>query len=67
MGWNAKLEIWRDAVESKYFCLSRTSTEYMKFEFSKTINRDRGGKTLCLRDTKERDLLIYWKIIHKNR
>ena len=39
----------------------------MKFEFSKTINRDRGGKTLCLRDTKERDLLIYWKIIHKNR
>jgi hypothetical protein len=41
-GVNVKLEIWRDALESKGFQLSRTKTEYMECKFSKSRNRDEG-------------------------
>ncbi|KAJ7979012.1 Retrovirus-related Pol polyprotein LINE-1 [Quillaja saponaria] len=38
-GLNSKLEMWRNALESKGLRLSRTKTEYMECNFSKT----RGG------------------------
>ena len=34
-GVNAKLEIWRDTLESKGFQSSGTKTEYMECKFSK--------------------------------
>ena len=36
---NVKLEIWRDALESKNFGLSRTKTKYIECKFSKSIQR----------------------------
>ena len=32
---NAKLELWRQSLESRAFRLSRTKTEYMECKFSK--------------------------------
>jgi len=32
---NAKLELWRQTLESRGFRLSRTKTEYMECKFSK--------------------------------
>ena len=34
-GVNAKLELWRQTLESRGFRLSRAKTEYMKCKFSK--------------------------------
>ncbi|WP_375667144.1 RNA-directed DNA polymerase, partial [Bartonella sp. AC326YNZD] len=34
-GVNGKLELWRDALESRGFRISRTKTEYMECNFSK--------------------------------
>ena len=33
-GVNAKLEIYRETLESKYFKISRNKTKYMKYKFS---------------------------------
>ena len=43
-GINTKLEIWRKALESKGFRISRTKTEYMKckFSISNSNNESRG-------------------------
>ena len=32
-GVNRKLELWRETLESKGFRLSRTKTEYMRYDF----------------------------------
>ena len=32
---NCKLEMWREALESKGFCLSKNKMEYMKCKFNK--------------------------------
>ena len=42
-GVNAKLEIWRDALESKGFQLSWIKTKYMECKLSKTRNKDEGA------------------------
>ena len=34
-GVNAKLELWRQTLESRGFRLSRTKTKYMECKFSK--------------------------------
>jgi hypothetical protein len=39
-GVNGKLELWKDALESKGFRISRTKTEYMMFDFSMTGHED---------------------------
>ena len=41
-GVNKKLELWRQTLESKGFRLSKTKTEYMRFDFSGV-----GGKDGC--------------------
>ncbi|GMQ11846.1 hypothetical protein CsSME_00054325 [Camellia sinensis var. sinensis] len=41
-GVNTKLEIWRKALESKGFRISRTKTEYMECKFSNSNNESRG-------------------------
>jgi hypothetical protein len=40
-GVNGKFELWKDALESKGFRISRTKTEYMMCDFSMT--RHEGG------------------------
>ena len=37
---NCKLEMWREALESKDFCLSRNKTKYMKCKFNKRQTND---------------------------
>ena len=39
---NNKFEIWRKALESKGFRISRTKTEYMVCNFSNNNNENRG-------------------------
>ena len=39
-GVNAKLELWRQTLESRGFKLSRANTEYMKCKYSKHEIRD---------------------------
>jgi hypothetical protein len=39
-GVNRKLELWKDALESKGFRISRTKTEYMMCNFSMTGHED---------------------------
>jgi hypothetical protein len=39
-GVNGKLELWKDAFESKGFRISRTKTEYMMRDFSMTGHED---------------------------
>ena len=41
-GVNTKLEIWRKALESKGFRISRTKIEYMECKFSNSNNESRG-------------------------
>jgi hypothetical protein len=36
VGINRKLELWKDALESKGFRISRTKTEYRMCDFSTT-------------------------------
>ena len=43
---NVKLEIWRNAQESKGFLLIRTKTKYMECKFSKSKNIYKGSVRL---------------------
>ena len=45
-GVNAKLELWRQTLESRGFRLSRTKIEYMECKFSKQGIRDYSIVTL---------------------
>jgi hypothetical protein len=40
VGVNRKLELWRHTLESKWFRLSRTKTEYMRCDFSATRHEE---------------------------
>ncbi|PKA63010.1 ubiquitin-protein ligase E3 C [Apostasia shenzhenica] len=42
----AKLELWRNALESKDFHLSRSKTEYMECTFSQERNTYIGDATI---------------------
>ena len=35
---NAKLDVWREVLESKGFKINRTKIEYIKYNFSKNKN-----------------------------
>ena len=39
-GRNRKLELWRETQESKGFSLSRTKTEYMRYDFGQTTQEE---------------------------
>ena len=43
---NVKLKIWRDALESKGFRLSKTETGYIEFKFSKSRKKYEGVERL---------------------
>ena len=45
-GVNAKLELWRQTLESRGFGLSRAKTEYVECKFSKQRTRDYSIVTL---------------------
>jgi hypothetical protein len=40
-GVDQKLELWRQTLETKCFMLSRSKTEYMKYDFSATTQEER--------------------------
>jgi hypothetical protein len=40
-GVDLKLELWRQTLETKCFMLSRSKTEYMKYDFSATTQEER--------------------------
>jgi hypothetical protein len=40
-GVDEKLELWRQTLEAKCFRLSRSKTEYMKYDFSATTQEER--------------------------
>ena len=52
---NRKLELWRRTLESKWFRLSRTKTEYIMCDFSATRHEDRDvsldGQMAAQKDT----------------
>lgn len=37
---NAKLKVWRRALETKGFWLNRTKTEYLEFNFGDTMQEE---------------------------
>ena len=39
---NAKLELWKEALESKGLKISRNKTEYMEYKFSKNQDMNEG-------------------------
>ena len=47
---NVKLEVWRDALESKDFRLSWTKTEYMKYNLVKLEIKMNNSKARWSRD-----------------
>ena len=47
---NVKLEVWRDAFESKDFRLSWTKTEYMKYNLVKLEIKMNNSKVQWSRD-----------------
>ncbi|KAL4204097.1 hypothetical protein AMTRI_Chr01g130510 [Amborella trichopoda] len=49
---NTKLELWRDALESKGFKISRTKIEYMECEFNNNRSRDEEVANLTTRKYK---------------
>ena len=40
-GVNQKLELWRETLKSKGFRLSRTKTEYMRYDFGTTTRKEK--------------------------
>jgi hypothetical protein len=52
---NRKLKLWRHTLESKGFRLSRTKTEYMRYDFSVTRHEERDvsldGQVVAKKDT----------------
>ena len=52
-GVNAKLDVWREVLESKGFKISRTKTEYIKCNFSENRNTNEESKDCKPRDTKK--------------
>jgi hypothetical protein len=54
-GVNRKLGLWRQALESKGFRISRTKTEYIRCDFGTTISEDGdvslGGRVLPKKNT----------------
>jgi hypothetical protein len=54
-GVDQKLELWRQTLEAKGFRLSRSKIEYMKCDFSTTMQEERGvrldGQVVPKKDT----------------
>ena len=54
-GVNRKLELWRQTVESKGFRLSRTKTEYMRYDFGEVAQEEKDvslkGQVVPKKDT----------------
>ncbi|KAL4189875.1 hypothetical protein AMTRI_Chr08g209200 [Amborella trichopoda] len=66
-GVNTKLELWRDALESKGFKISRTKTKYMESKFSNNRNRDEVIVTIDGQEVQKRLLFRYLEsIIEEN-
>ena len=64
-GVNAKLEIWRDALECKGFQLSWTKTKYMECKFSKYRNTNKGLIRLHDQEILKSESFLYLGSIEK--
>ena len=58
-GVNAKLELWRNTLESKGFTLSRSKTEYMKCEFATTRGDDQEPVDMLGQEVPKKDTFRY--------
>jgi hypothetical protein len=58
-GVNAKLELWRNTLESKGFKLSRSKTEYMECNFSSTRGMDQGSVNIGGLEVPKKDSFRY--------
>nr|XP_009609243.1 uncharacterized protein LOC104103071 [Nicotiana tomentosiformis] len=52
---NAKLEVWRQTLESKGFKLSRPKTEYLECKFSEGMHEEEGEVMICTQVIPRRD------------
>ena len=59
-GMNAKLESWREALESKSFKISRTKTKYMDYNFSGHIQRVETTVRIEAQEIPQRLFLLPW-------
>lgn len=65
-GVNAKLELWRNTLESKGFRVSRSKTEYMECEFSDGRSRETCNVNMMGQDVPKKDVFKYLgSIMHK--
>ena len=63
---NAKLELWREALESKWLKISRFKTEYMKCNFSKNQGMNEGVVSIEGQEIPKSEQLQYLgSIIHE--
>jgi hypothetical protein len=58
MGVDQKMELWRRTLETKGFKLSRSKTEYMKCNFSATIQKE-GDVKLDGQVVPKKDIFYY--------
>ncbi|PKA53114.1 ubiquitin-protein ligase E3 C [Apostasia shenzhenica] len=65
-GAKAKLELWRNALESKGFHLSRSKTEYMECTFSQERNTYIGDVTIGDQIVKKSEHFRYLRSIIQN-
>ena len=66
-GVNAKLELWRNTLESKGFTLSRSKTEYMKCEFATTRGDDQEPVDMLGQEVPKKDAFRYLGSILQKR
>ena len=63
VGVEAKLELWRSTLESKGFKLSRSKTEYMKYEFDTSREGDQEAVTMLGHEVPKKDAFRYLRSI----
>ena len=56
---NIKLKVWREALESKGFRISRTKTEYIKYNFNKSRNTNEETVKIISQDVPKRKKIRY--------
>ena len=64
-GVNAKLDVWREVQESKGFKISRTKTEYMKYNFGGRKNTNKEMVKITSQIPKNEKFRYLRSIIHQ--
>ena len=62
-GVNAKLDVWREVLESKGFKISRTKTEYIKCNFSESRNTSEEAVKIVSQEIRKSENFKYLRTI----